>query len=174
MADRPLECSQCKKPICTIYKEIENGGIDVSQMCDNCPILKKKLHGEDSATSGLKWADGKQGLSCVSCGTSIDTFKLGNDLGCSECYLIFEQLILDTLKIEDLIPDKLKQFLKKNNHCQLHLGKSPHEELNPIISTQVTDLNEALSDALKKENYEQAAALRDQIKQLKECADEGV
>ena len=111
MPDRPLECSQCKKSICVIYKEIENGNMDISHMCEHCPILKKKLHGEEPVSSGLKWADGKQGLSCVSCGTSIDTFNISNDLGCSECYSIFEQLIIETLKTEDLIPEKMKQFM---------------------------------------------------------------
>jgi protein arginine kinase activator len=173
MADRPLECSQCKKPISIIYKEIENNLIDVSHMCDHCPIFKKKLHGEDALSSGLQWAEGTQGLSCMSCGTSLDTFKLNHSLGCSECYVIFEQLIVDLLKIEDLIPEKLKQALKKNPHCQLHLGKTPLETCDPVISTQVTDLKEALNEALKKENYEQAATLRDQIKQLKDHPDEG-
>lgn len=173
MSDRPLECSQCKKAISIIYKEIEHGSIDISHMCDNCPILKKKLHGEEPTSCGSKWTEGKQKLSCVSCGTSFDTFKLSNDLGCSECYAVFEQLIIETLKTEDLIPDKIQQFLKKNNNCQLHIGKNLHEKLDMVISTQVTDLNDALGEALKKENYEQAATLRDQIKQLKGSVDEG-
>lgn len=173
MSDRPLECSQCKKRISIIYKEIDQGTLDISHMCKECPILKKKLHGEETPSIGLKWAGGKQGLSCMSCGTSIDTFSLRSDLGCSECYAIFEQLIIETLKKEDLITEKMKQALKKNQSCQLHLGKGPHEDLSNVLSTQVTDLNEALSEALKKENYEQAATLRDQIKRLKEHADEG-
>jgi protein arginine kinase activator len=173
MSDRPLECSQCKKCICIVYKEIENGNIDVSHMCEQCPILKKKLHGEEVSSAGLKWAAGKQGLSCMSCGTSLDTFRLGTHLGCNECYTIFEQLIIETLKTEDLIPKKMKDVLKKNKHCQLHVGKTPHEELTPMVSTQMTDLNEALSEAVKKENYEQAASLRDQIKELKEKVDDG-
>lgn len=172
MSDRPLECSQCKKCISIIYKEITNGSIETSHMCEQCPILKKKLHGEEVSSPGLKWADGTQGLSCMGCGTSLDTFHLDNHLGCSECYHIFEQLITETLKTEDLIPKKMKDVLKKNKQCQLHVGKTPHEELTPLVSTQMTDLNEALSEALKKENYEQAASLRDQIKQLKEKVDD--
>jgi len=142
-------------------------------MCADCPILKKKLHGEQGETQGVKWAKGKQGLSCMHCGTSLDVFGISSHLGCSECYTIFEPIITEALQSEDLIPKKMKAILKKNKHCPLHVGKTPHAEATPLLSTQITDLHEALTDALNKENYERAAALRDQIKELREKVDEG-
>lgn len=173
MEGRPLECSQCKKPICVIYKEIANNSLDVSQMCEHCPILKRKLHGEQPENPGLKWSKGKQGLCCMNCGTSLDTLGVSSQLGCSECYSIFEHVIAEILHNENLIPKKMKTVMKKTKQCQLHVGKSPHVESSPLLSTQMTDLHTALRDALKKENYEQAATLRDQIKELKEKVDEG-
>jgi len=172
MSDRPLECSQCKKCISIVYKEVINGSMETSHMCEECPIFKKKLHGEEVSSFGVQWAGGKQGLSCMNCGISLETLHLEQHLGCSDCYTIFEQIIIEALKTEDLIPKKIKDVLKKNKSCQLHAGKTPHEELAPKISTQMHDLSDALSEALKKENYEQAAALRDQMKQLKEKGDD--
>ncbi|PCI92954.1 hypothetical protein COB11_06230 [Candidatus Aerophobetes bacterium] len=173
MTDRPLECSHCKKTITTIYKEIERGVMNCSEMCEECPFLKKKLHGEDSSNHIASFSEKGNGLCCEKCSTSYETFSLDGTLGCPECYSIFSDLITKKLKTEGLIPDKMQNILNKNEHIHLHLGKGPNEHLNSTISTQVTDLNEALNDALQRENYEQAAELRDQIKQLVENTDDG-
>jgi len=50
----------------------------------------------------------------------------------------------------------------------LHLGKTPTKPVTIPTSSRLTALNEALNEALKKENYEQAAWIRDQIKALTE------
>lgn len=50
----------------------------------------------------------------------------------------------------------------------LHVGKTPNKPLTIPSSSRLKTLNEALNEALKKENYEQAAWIRDQIKDLTE------
>lgn len=169
MSDRPLECSGCKNPISIIYKEIEKGSISCTHMCESCPNLKKKLKGEVS--SNLEQHPAKT-LCCSTCKTSYESFLLDGFLGCSECYHIFEVSILEKLKTESLIPKKLQDILETNAEMPLHLGKTPHGEFSKVLSSQVSDLNEALNEALVRENYEQAAQLRDQIKQLMENTDD--
>jgi protein arginine kinase activator len=96
----------------------------------------------------------------------------GQMLGCSECYAIFEEPLIEIIKNEHLIPEKLQKSLEKKPNHPLHLGKNPQQKgRNPILS-QVTDLNRALYEALNKENYEQAASLRDQIKRLQASSNE--
>ncbi|MGH2639313.1 MAG: UvrB/UvrC motif-containing protein [Rhabdochlamydiaceae bacterium] len=46
------------------------------------------------------------------------------------------------------------------------MGRSPQHSESPALSSKLTSLNEALNEAVKKENYEQAASIRDQIKAL--------
>ena len=43
--DRPLECSECKKPIAVRYTEIVGDTIIHTSMCADCPELQRRLHG---------------------------------------------------------------------------------------------------------------------------------
>jgi protein arginine kinase activator len=52
------------------------------------------------------------------------------------------------------------------------MGKSPGKQPSYTLSDQLHSLNASLNESLKRENYEQAAWLRDQIKALKEKTDD--
>lgn len=171
MTNRPLECSQCKKPTCMVYKDIENGGIDTSHMCSDCPILKKKLYGESQNLQDKY--DVKTNLCCGHCGTSWDSLQISHSLGCAECYNVFESLILSSLDSNNLIPPKVAVSTQKDPSCPLHIGRTPSTPNVAPISEQMSTLNAALNEAVKKENFEQAAKLRDQIRQLKDKVNEG-
>ncbi len=43
--ERPLECSECKKPIAVKYTEIVGHSIIHTCMCADCPELERRLHG---------------------------------------------------------------------------------------------------------------------------------
>ncbi len=65
MAERPVECSHCKRPIHVTYKEIMNNSILCTEMCAECQILQERLHGE--IQNATKTADKKEedpGLCC--------------------------------------------------------------------------------------------------------------
>jgi protein arginine kinase activator len=165
MAERPVECSQCKKPIKLLYKEIVGESILCTEMCADCPVLLQKLHGQPTAPlASNNAADREAGVCCGNCRTTLESVKMGNPLGCSECYAIFSDVLTNDLINADKIPSRLAA--KKSQ--PLHLGKSPAKPLTIPSSSRLTALNEALNEALKKENYEQAAWLRDQIKALME------
>jgi protein arginine kinase activator len=163
MGERPVECSACKKPIKIIYKEIVDGSILCTEMCADCPILQHKLH-----KIGEKAAETEQGLCCGRCGTTLESIKTGSPLGCSECYAIFSTLIIGELIARDLLPASLKQTLITKKQTPIHIGKSPGKVFTFAPSNRIIALTEALNDALRRENYEEAASLRDQIKALTE------
>ncbi len=94
-----------------------------------------------------------------------ESVKTGNPLGCPECYLVFADVLLAELIAKHALPIHVKNTKKTQ---PLHFGKSPHRALSLPTSSRLMALNEALNDALKKENYEQAAWLRDQIRALLE------
>ncbi|MCB1083246.1 MAG: UvrB/UvrC motif-containing protein, partial [Simkania sp.] len=57
---------------------------------------------------------------------------------------------------------------QKSKNSSFHVGSTPQTNQKELNSCRLNSLNEALSDALKGENYEQAAWLRDQINSLME------
>ena len=169
MADRPVECSNCKKPIHVIYKEIVGASIICTEMCSDCPVLQQKLHGKESPVPKAgKLAEGETGLCCNNCRTTLESIKMGNPLGCSECYEVFSDVLVGELSAQGKIPARIKKEIAVKKSMPLHLGKTPEKPLEIPASSRLTALNEALNEALKKENYEQAAWLRDQIKALTE------
>jgi protein arginine kinase activator len=167
MGERPVECSHCKKPIKVIYKEIVDNSILCTEMCADCPVLQQKLHGQ---MAGLQPREGlteaEAGLCCGHCRTTLESIKMGNPLGCSECYAIFSDILISELIAADKLPSRIKKDILTKKTQPLHLGKSPNKSLTLPSSSRLMSLNEALNEALKKENYEQAAWLRDQIKAL--------
>jgi len=169
MAERPVECSQCKKPTKVSYKEIVGENTTCTQMCGDCPILQQKLHG----VAPEQVEPGKEqvgtGLYCGNCHTPFEAIKMGNPLGCSQCYTVFSDVLVSELSAENKLPKAL-ETAKRNQ--PLHIGKTPDKPVNIPSSNRLPALNEALNEALKKENYEEAAYLRDQIKELTEKPDE--
>lgn len=163
MIDRPVECSQCKKPIKVAYKEIAGDSILSTEMCADCPVLQGKLHGEPNLA---KPQEG--GLFCGNCGTSLEAVKMGQPLGCADCYAVFGDLLVGELLTAEAIPPSLQQKMSSKRLQAIHIGKSPDKPADITLSSRLASLNEALNEALKRENYEQAAWLRDQIKALTE------
>ncbi|MBS0626967.1 MAG: UvrB/UvrC motif-containing protein [Verrucomicrobia bacterium] len=167
MTERPLECSHCKKHIKVIYKEVIGETIICSEMCQDCPILENKLHGRSQETKS-QTEEENTSLCCANCMTTLEAVKMGYPLGCSNCYSVFEDILIKELIDQDKLPPRLRKELLNKHSIPLHLGKSPGNTVTIPSSTRLTSLNEALNDALKKENYEQAAWLRDQIKEIME------
>ena len=163
MGDRPIECGQCKKTVGVLYKEIVGKTTTCTEMCSSCPILSAKLHGESCKG---KLPRQESTLCCGNCGTSVESIQMGEPLGCSECYAVFGDILVSELLESDAIPPSLKKKVSMKGPQAIHIGKSPDNEQNVVLSTKLSSLNEALNEALKRENYEQAAWLRDQIKAL--------
>ena len=90
---------------------------------------------------------------CSVCGFSQADFKKTGRLGCSECYGTFAE--------------GLGSLLKAMHKGTEHVGKLPDRAQRTMaLNQQMRALNENLQKAVADENYESAASLRDQIKQL--------
>lgn len=162
--ERPLECDNCQKPIVYHYTEIIGDAITHTGHCAECPVLLRRLHGLPPG-SEIYAGDTKTGLVCGECGTTLEEVRRGSILGCSVCYEIFG----DVLMAEMIANKKISPGVtKKKKPTSLHIGRSPGEILEISPSLRLLALNEALDETLKREDYEQAAWLRDQIKALTE------
>lgn len=163
LPDRPLECSDCKKPIANQYTEIIGSSITHTCMCSDCPVLERRLFGLRAEGAGDYRTEGGTGLACGSCGTTLEALRVGTALGCSSCYEVFEEMIITELFNIDKIPPRLANAKKSDS---LHIGRIPGQTQEISSSMRLLALNEALNETIQREDYEQAAWLRDQIKAL--------
>ena len=164
MSDRPLPCSECRKPIRICYTEIEQGQITSTDICIDCPFYQQHLNQVHEIDR-----DSNPGLCCGGCGTLMKDVKIGAPLGCGECYLVFEDWLITELLIENRIPKKLA--IRAKGMRPIHMGRCLQEQTPFNPTARLLVLNEALHETITREDYEQAALLRDQIKQLVEESD---
>lgn len=165
--ERPIECSECKKPVAVRYTEIIKGAINEICMCADCPHLQRHLCGMASHTNE-SGGGGITGVSCGDCGTTLESILVGHPLGCSHCYEVFADTIVAELEARNKLPEK-EEVARKT--IILHIGRAPGETVEMSPGLRLVALNEALVETLKREDYEQAALLRDQINALTEDTD---
>jgi len=163
-ADKPLECSACKKPITIFYTEVVGDTKTCLGMCSDCPILKHKLYGYDSEepAEGLSSTEDTT-LCCGVCGTSIEDVLMGHPLGCAECYTIFDDVITKGVEVDNHAPKRVDISTK---NVSTHIGRAPGEMVEVSPSLRLGILSETLKETLSREDYEQAAWIRDQIKKI--------
>ena len=90
---------------------------------------------------------------CPTCGFTQADFKKTGRLGCSDCYATF---------VEQLQP-----LLSGMHKGTRHVGKIPARQFREVeMCQQLTDLRATLQKSVADEDYELAAKLRDEIRQL--------
>ena len=87
------------------------------------------------------------------CGLTAADFKKTGRLGCGACWATFER--------------GLTTLLKDIHRGTAHVGKVPVRSLKVReTAAQLHDLEQELNQAVKEERFEDAAVLRNQIRQL--------
>ena len=158
-----MTCDVCKNSDATVFlTQIVEGKMQKVNLCDSCA----KAKGVDDPT-GFALADLLLGLGaaqeiergsgssqrCPACGFSQADFKKTGRLGCAQCYETFSEGLNSLLKA-----------MHKGTH---HTGKVPARiarqvERENALKILQRDLQKAVAD----ENYESAAQIRDQLRQL--------
>lgn len=155
-------CDVCKCNDATVFlTQIIEGKMQKVNLCDGC----SKEKGVQDPT-GFALADLLLGIGaaeeiekgavtqkCPVCGFTQSDFKKTGRLGCSTCYVTFTEA--------------LNALLKAMHKGTSHVGKVPQRAYKAVeLSDRMRNLSESLQKAVAEENYETAASLRDQIKQL--------
>jgi protein arginine kinase activator len=92
-------------------------------------------------------------IKCPNCGLTYQNFRKLGRLGCSECYEAFKK--------------ELGPLLKRIHGSDRHVGKVPLKGGKTIRDTRtLQDLRIQLEKAIQMEEFEEAAKLRDKIKEL--------
>jgi protein arginine kinase activator len=102
---------------------------------------------EDSELFG----DSDQKHSCPHCGFTLDQFRKEAVLGCPYDYEVFEKSLLPLVE---------KAHDGKSSHCGKVPSKTPPDTKKQIL---LSTLRRKLETAVKNENYELAAELRDKM-----------
>ena len=165
-------CQVCNKNNATVhYTKITNGEVEELHLCDKCAMnnnefefdtcfsIHKLLTGLIDSIQEEPVKEDIDNTICPFCGLSYSKFRETGKFGCINCY--------DTFKTK-LIP------LFRGIHGRgEHLGKIP-KRANKTVAKQreVSKLREKLDDLVHREAFEEAAVLRDKIKELENNSDE--
>ena len=157
-------CDVCKMNDAAVFlTQIVDGKMQKVNLCEGCSKEKGVQDPTGFALADLLLGIGaaeeieKGGSStrCPVCGFTQADFKKTGRLGCSSCYVAFA--------------DGLNSLLKAMHKGTSHVGKLPaHAQKNLALSDRMKTLTENLRQAVQEENYETAATLRDEIRQLED------
>ena len=104
------------------------------------------------ASDQIEQSAGGGELRCAKCGFTQADFKKAGRLGCSECYTTFAE--------------GLEGLLKTMHKGTRHVGKMPQSmQQNREMNERMKGLQKRLAKAIEEEDFEQAAQLRDELRQ---------
>jgi protein arginine kinase activator len=163
-----MKCQFCQESEATIHlTEINDGARSEMHLCEHCAVeqgiaVKSQIPLNELLSSLLAAQPEEDDLSaeserkqkCPHCGFSIEQFRKDAVLGCPYDYEIFEKSLLPLIE-------------KAHNGKTTHAGKVPTtSSVDTKKQVELMMLRQRLEQAVKSEDYELAAELRDKINQL--------
>lgn len=161
-------CDICNKNQATVHlTEIVDEQMNELHLCEECARQKssqmESQFGLSELLAGMaefeKPTKEKElefaTLKCPNCGLTYSDFKKIGRLGCGGCYTAFKKY--------------LGPLLKKIHGSSVHFGKSPFKAGRGVRKKiDLLELRDKLQKAVEAEEFEEAANIRDQIKNLEE------
>jgi len=159
-----MNCDICGKKEATVHlTEIVNDQVSKLNLCEDCAREKGAQMEEHFGLSELLAGLTDMGstvepetaisIKCSNCGMTYQNFRKLGRFGCSECYEAFKK--------------ELAPLLKRIHGSDRHVGKVPLKGGNTIKDTRtMQDMKMQLEKAIQTEEFEEAAKLRDKIKEL--------
>ncbi len=162
-----MKCDQCENSASVHLTQVLNGKMQKLHLCEAC--AQKMGVGQGSSFSmsdlllgkgvGEPLSGGQIAKTCPECGWTLRKVKKVGRLGCPGCYRAFEE--------------ELETLLKSIHRETRHRGRRPqHLEQKMNLRDQVETLEAGIASAIEAEEYEKAAAFRDELKQLRAQAAE--
>jgi len=159
-----MKCEKCQQNDATVFiKQVSEGEMREQHLCAGCalqnegasdlamPVLSELLFGAAAVPPPRAVKE----KTCLSCGIKQDDFKKNSLLGCPDCYDVFEK--------------EVGEYLAAMQKGTLHVGKVPAREK---VKAELARLHRELEQAVKIENFEEAAKIRDRINKIKHPAAE--
>jgi protein arginine kinase activator len=162
------DVDSCENEATVHLTEIREGKKHEMHLCEKCASEKglpgkahfsisDLLHGiaSQAAQQQAQRTRRSKETACAACGATLSQFQSSGRFGCPECYTTFKE--------------DVQGLVEKIHDSSQHIGKVPRR-ISADISLQkdIRQLQLDLKKAVKREDYEKAAAIRDQIHQLEE------
>lgn len=155
-------CDMCKKNEATVRLIAMVDGTKMERnLCTAC-VAKQRMQlrteGVQSIISAILEGASRArqrhpDLRCSACGTEYEDFAKTNRLGCSQCYKDFAVA--------------MKPLLSRLHGHAEHVGRTPeHMGTNISAASHMEKLRRQLEMAIAMEEFEQAAELRDTLREL--------
>ncbi len=169
-----MYCEECKQRPATVhFTQVYNGKTVETHLCQQCYAKKggiifdvaKQLSLPNLLgsffVSNYNLQDMKgvsQNASCSNCGTTLSGISNTGRLGCSQCYTAFEK--------------ELEPTLRRVHGDSRHVGKVPARGGEKVmVKKKIQGLKYQLQKAIAAEEYEEAAEIRDKIKDAEKQLD---
>ena len=162
-----MKCQSCTCPATVHFTKIVEGKKNELHLCQSCAEQHKLPAAQDMNLPALLEnlisqhigpADDLAKLACPSCGIRYMEFRKEGRLGCPHDYEVFRV--------------GLEPMLKRIHRARRHVGKSPRGgTMDAGLQAELVELRRKLREAVDAEAYEEAARLRDLVRQ-KEATDE--
>ena len=159
------KCERCSSPATVHITEVlGEGKFEEHHVCEQC-FKQYNLESQGKApgkalTSDPAAGDLEESLfgqqECPDCGIKFVDFRNNHRLGCARDYQVFQAELMPILE---------------NIHGEVrHVGKTPRRyPQTKKAEAELTQLRQRLKRAVEREDYEEAARLRDQIKTLEDA-----
>lgn len=164
-------CQNCGKNEATTHlKQIINGDMAESHLCSECAAhlgYSDMFSGFGLNLSGLFGSllgdmmpslAASSGPRCPKCGTAFSDIVKEGKVGCAECYRTFYDKLLPSIQ---RIHGKIKHSGKTSQGAPAEVKIETKEE-------KIEKLKIQMNEAVSKQEFEQAAKIRDEIKALEE------
>ena len=157
-----MKCQKCPKAATLHITEVLNEEqFEELHLCEECAnkylYQPNKTNGQKGAAAGEESEElsALNQRECPNCGIKFVEFRNSGRLGCPHDYQEFR---------DELVP------LLENIHGEIrHAGKTPRRlPQTKQAQTELIQLRKQLQQAVTREAYEEAAQLRDRIRQLED------
>jgi protein arginine kinase activator len=161
-----MKCQRCPKQATSHITDIVGEDrFEEYHFCEDCAkrflnesstvSSKSAVQKTENVTGTLESSSDPSGKHCEVCNIKFVEFRNTGRLGCSHDYEVFR--------------DELLQLLESIHGETRHSGKTPRRAPRAKTDLQeIVNLRQKLSKAVSAEAYEEAARIRDRIKQLEE------
>lgn len=182
-------CQRCQKAQATVHiDEVQafhgaghpENSVEEHHLCETCAQDAQLPHAESPKLMGELWqflkmgaqASGSGGsgalgsgaqspskpqLTCETCGMGLEELRRKGRLGCEDCYSTFSEY--------------LGQLLERMHGASEHVGRIPGVDPREAARLkEIADVRAGLEAAVKAEDFERAAELRDRLLALEGSA----
>lgn len=167
-----MTCQVCgQQPATTHIKHIVNGQLTEAHLCAAC--AKKQGYGHLLADWGgfgsllggfLGEAPAQEVKRCPGCGASFSEISKSGKIGCAECYKTFRGQLLPVIH---RIHGAAQHKGKVPGGSALRVME-PNRQLVAVEESPIDEKKRLLKKAIEEQNFEEAAVLRDQIKEMEQ------